>query len=220
MDEKKNSDETLDGVKTGTEEGAGKLEDLIIDVDTLADQAVADASENKAADGITSEDPTGPASGVAETVKDAASDKAETVADAAADKAETVKDAVADKAESVEDAAVSGAAGTVTGTTEAAAGAADTAKDAAADKAEKIAKDTAQKTADSAKDATTAVKDETARKKPVAKVDPKYDKIFWPPAGRVWSNTLTVIIVAALMAGTIFLVDLGLRAIIDGFMSI
>ena len=76
------------------------------------------------------------------------------------------------------------------------------------------------KSTDSAKEAATPVKEDKAEKKPAAKVDPRYDKIFWPTAGKVWSNTLTVIIVAALMAGTIFLVDLGLRAIIDGFMSI
>lgn len=204
MDEKKNSDETLDGVKTGTAEGAGKLEDLVIDVDALADQAVADSSGNKKAESseavVDKED----------AVKDSAADTAEGVKEAAADKTEAVKEAAADKAEAVKDASADGAAEAATG----AAGTADTAK------AEKLSQDTAQKTADSAKEATAAVKEETAQKKPVAKVDPRYDKIFWPTAGRVWSNTLTVIIVAALMAGTIFLVDLGLRAIIDGFMSI
>ena len=110
------------------------------------------------------------ASDKAEAVKDTAADNAEAVKDAAADEAEAVKDATADKAETVKDAAADGAAEAATG----AAGTADTAK------AEKLSQDTAQKTADSAKEATAAVKEETAQKKPVAKVDSRYDKIFWP----------------------------------------
>ena len=103
---------------------------------------------------------------------------------------------------------------------ETAADKAEDAKDAATEKAEDLAKDTAQNTADTA-EAATAVEEKKAKaEKPVAKISPEYEKIVWPTAGRVWSNTLTVIIIAALMAGTIFLVDLGLRAIIDGFMSI
>ena len=191
MDEKKNVDETLDGVKTDAADGEGKAEDIVKDIDALAEEAVADASKAKA-----EADPDASADPAADTVEDSAK-KAEAAADAATGKAADVKD----KTESSADAVAGKAADTATG-------------------AEKLAADTAQKTADSAKEAATPVKEDKAEKKPAAKVDPRYDKIFWPTAGKVWSNTLTVIIVAALMAGTIFLVDLGLRAIIDGFMSI
>lgn len=87
-------------------------------------------------------------------------------------------------------------------------------------KAEELANETVQDTADSVSETAAEVKEDKKPEKPVAKVSPEYEKIVWPTAGRVWANTLTVIIVAALMAGTIFLVDLGLRAIIEGFMSI
>lgn len=182
MDEKKNADETLDGVKTGAADGEGKAEDIVRDIDALADEAVADASKAKA------------------------QAKAEE-ADMAADTAKKAETAAAPADEKAADTSVHAETSS------------DPAKDAVSG-AEKLAGDTAQKTADSAKEAATPVKEDKAEKKPAAKVDPRYDKIFWPTAGKVWSNTLTVIIVAALMAGTIFLVDLGLRAIIDGFMSI
>ena len=43
----------------------------------------------------------------------------------------------------------------------------------------------------------------------------EFSQIVWPKAGRLWSETLTVIIVAAIIAVIIFFVDLGLRTGIE-----
>ena len=43
----------------------------------------------------------------------------------------------------------------------------------------------------------------------------EFSQIVWPKAGRLWSETFTVIIVAAIIAVIIFFVDLGLRTGIE-----
>ncbi len=43
----------------------------------------------------------------------------------------------------------------------------------------------------------------------------EFSQIVWPKPGRVWSETLTVIIVAAIVATIIFFVDMGLRTGIE-----
>ncbi len=193
MDEKKNENETLDGVKVDT---AGKSGNIADDVASLADEAVADASDD-------SKEVKDAKAAAEDSVKDAA----ETVSDTSED-TDKVTDTV--KAAEADSDALEKAADTAEKAADAAKGTTAAAADAAKETAAGVAGETSS----------AIQKDEKAEKKPAAKVDPQYDKIFWPSAGRVWSNTLTVVIIAALMAGTIFLVDLGLRAIIDGFMSI
>lgn len=43
----------------------------------------------------------------------------------------------------------------------------------------------------------------------------EFSQIVWPKQGRLWSETFTVIIVAAILAVIIFFVDLGLRTGIE-----
>ena len=43
----------------------------------------------------------------------------------------------------------------------------------------------------------------------------EFSQIVWPKPGRLWSETFTVIIVAAIIAVIIFFVDLGLRTGIE-----
>ena len=106
---------------------------------------------------------------------------------------------------------------------EKAADAAGDAKEAATE-----AKDAVKDKAAAAAQKNVSDKAEEAPKKPAAAtasgvpadLKSKYSKIEWPTAGRVWSETLTVIIVTAIMATIIFFVDLGLREAIEGLMSI
>ena len=57
--------------------------------------------------------------------------------------------------------------------------------------------------------------EETTATAAAVKKPSEFSQIVWPKAGRLWSETFTVIIVAAIVAVIIFFVDLGLRTGIE-----
>ena len=136
----------------------------------------------------------------------------EPASDATTDTAKEAETTVEEKAESAAGKAAEKAADAAGDAKEAATEAKDAVKDKAVAAAQKNVSDKAE---EAPKKPATA----TASGVP-ADLKSKYSKIEWPTAGRVWSETLTVIIVTAIMATIIFFVDLGLRAAIEGLMSI